>query len=684
MSQLPGKFLQDLSALPEDLSGLPTRDRTLGAFVLVRKLGAGSYAQVCLANEVFLDSVVRTVALKLFPLQSPAPVDRSLRSGSTGIMRDPLAEEARMLCQVEHPNVVRYHTLTVDHDKGVAALVMEYVAGTSVKRMLEDRDTLGINDVLGIGIAVASALTAVHAAGLVHRDVNPANVVEADGVYKLIDFGVAATISKTAGADPSTSPGNRGSGPFSLSGGGTNGFVDPECLANGEVATDQSDLYSLGALLFTCLTGKTPAGAASQGGGPSRAVLYGAEPAPRVASVRPDVPQALAVIIDSLLAPLRAKRPRMAEQIARELEAIRAERMGRKRKLPPEDVGPFRGLQRFEQGDRDVLFGRTAEVASAVEAMRARPILTLVGHSGSGKSSLARAGILPAIADGALQGWPWEWDSAVACPGVNPKASVCTAISPFVPRAHFLEPEALVDALVERVQSQGRGFVLLLDQAEELTTVSQGEQRDWVVEWLDRTGAQVRPGLRVIVAVRQDLLQNLLTLGRFGRALVQATHIVSPLGDPAWSQVVDQALAAYGYSFEDDSLRDEILAEIRPVASAMPLVQFALSELWQHRDSDRKLIARRSQKAVGGISGALNRHADAALAELQRIGPTAAGVARSIFLELTTPQGTRTSVPLTELESRIGAPVVATVAGRLELARLLVSDSGGLTLAHVG
>lgn len=677
----------------------------LGPFVLLRKLGAGSFAQVWLANEVYLGTVVRTVALKLFPSQTIAAGDGSPRSGSGGSSRDTVVEEARLLCQVEHPNVVRFHTLTVDREKGVVALVMEYVAGTSIKRLLEDRDTLSVNDVLGVGIAVASALSAVHAAGLVHRDVNPANVVESGGVYKLIDFGIAAAMPKRfpdgvrpkrappgekiplelAGAKASTltvPESEAGSGPPSVGMAGTVGFIDPVCLADEQIATTQSDLYSLGALLFTCLTGKVPAAATSDGAGLKRGVLYGSEAAPPVRSVQPDVPAPLAALVDALLAPSRAKRPRMAEQIAKELEAIRAELTGRKRVLPPEEIGPFRGLQRFESEDRDVYFGRTAELASAVEAMRARPILTLVGHSGSGKSSLARAGLLPAIADGALQGWPRKWDSAIACPGANPKASVCSALSPFVPRAHFLAPEALVDALVERVESQNRGFVLLLDQAEEITTVSEGKGRDWVVEWLERMGAQMRPGLRVIVAVRQDLIQNLLTLGRLGRTLVQATHIVAPLSEAAWSQVIDQALAAYGYAFEDDALREEVLAEIRPAVSAMPLVQFALSELWQQRDRKRKMLTRRGHTAIGGVAGALDRHADAALGELHEVGPTASSVARSILLELTTAQGTRTSLPLTELENRIGSPIVAIVAERLEAARLIVRDAGGMTLAH--
>src|SRR6185503_15013517 len=118
--------------------------------------------------------------------------------------------------------------------------------------------------------------------------------------------------------------------------------------------------------------------------------------------------------------------------VAIRLEQIKIELAGQRRALPPESVGPFRGLGRFEQGDRDVYFGRASEVAAALEMLRSRGVVALVGPSGSGKSSLARAGVLPAVADGALGGWPKRWDTAVVEPGKDPHAAIAAALAPFV------------------------------------------------------------------------------------------------------------------------------------------------------------------------------------------------------------------------------------------------------------
>jgi len=131
-------------------------------------------------------------------------------------------------------------------------------------------------------------------------------------------------------------------------------------------------------------------------------VLDGRAPAPPVATLASATPASLAELVDALLSPTRAGRPSSAEWVAIRLEQIRRELGGSSRRLPPDHVGPFRGLGRFEAVDRDVYFGRSSEVAAALETLRGRGLVALLGPSGSGKSSLARAGVLPAVhaADG--------------------------------------------------------------------------------------------------------------------------------------------------------------------------------------------------------------------------------------------------------------------------------------------
>jgi eukaryotic-like serine/threonine-protein kinase len=232
-------------------------------------------------------------------------------------------------------------------------------------------------------------------------------------------------------------------------GAGTLGYIDPECVSTGEPATPASDLYALGAMLFECLSGKLPC-AAGRARGIDRAVLNGTRRAPPFLEVLPDAPPALARIIDALLAPARRDRPKAASFVAVELERLRIALSGIDRALPPEDVGPFRGLGRFEEGDRDVYFGRAGEVAAALDLLRGLGLLALIGASGSGKSSLARAGVLPRVAEGALGGWPERWDTAIVTPGNDARGSVAAALAaldPPLPGAWAMTPEALIEAL---------------------------------------------------------------------------------------------------------------------------------------------------------------------------------------------------------------------------------------------
>jgi serine/threonine protein kinase len=680
----------------------PEPERRLGPFVLLEQLGRGSFAPVWLAREIYGSTEIRTAAVKLFAL------DRG-DEPSDAVHRARIIEEARSLCQVEHPNVVRFYSLSIDEARGVMGLAMEHVAGTALDRRLEREGRLPVGEALAVGTALASALAAVHQAGLVHRDVKPANVIEAADVYKLIDFGVASASAPSARESERAATERPVLDDIPLEGRGmrvteldaaaslvvtrrtastilagfvcgTLGYIDPVCIEEGAPADAASDLYALGATLFECLAGSVPAAlGAPQDVGLRGDVLDGRSPAPPLASVAPDVPPALARLIDSLLALKRDERPVSAEQVAIELDRIRSELAGRGRALPPSSVGPFRGLGRFEEGDRDVHFGRGSEVAAALEMLRSRGLVALVGPSGSGKSSLARAGVLPAVAEGALGGWPTEWDRAICEPGDDPRGALAASLMPFVPDAGDFSPDGLVSALAERVRATARGILLLVDQLEELATRSAEPGRAFLAALLGRLGERPLPGVRVLVTARRDLLGPLIALGPLGKALIRGSVLIEPMTALAWATVLDQALAAYGYSLEDEALRGELAAEIEETASAMPLLQFALTELWDKRDQTQKKVTRGGLLAIGGLAGALERHAERTLAALD--GPRGREAARAVLLALTTPQGTRASRRRDDLAHAAGAGGEAAIVA-LEQARLILAGEEGVTLAH--
>jgi len=311
----------------ESLLERPLSERRLGPFVLVEPLGRGGFAPVWLAKEIHGETELRAAAVKLFTLDAAPDVH------AVETRRREILEEARALCSVEHPNVVRFYAPAVDEASGVMGLAMEYAAGAPLDRRLAERGCLSIVDALDVGAAIASALAAVHRAGLIHRDVKPANVIEAAGVYKLIDFGIAAAdtpdrVSPVAGRRPKA-----GTATVSIPGllkipCGTIGYIDPVCLASGEPATSASDVYALGAMLFECITGKLPAAAWAEPARLREEVLDGRAPSPSLHDAAPDVPSALSNLVDAMLAPDRSRRPPSAEVVAKELTRLRSEIAG--------------------------------------------------------------------------------------------------------------------------------------------------------------------------------------------------------------------------------------------------------------------------------------------------------------------------------------------------------------------
>jgi TPR repeat protein/serine/threonine protein kinase len=347
-----------------ELVELPEGERRLGPFRLVQQLGHGGFAPVWLAKEVFGDAELRTVAVKLFSLAAHAlDPERASQASAAARHKDQVIHEAKALCKVEHPNVVRFYSIAVDEARGVVGLGMEYVTGTPLDRKIADAGKLPVDVALEVGIAVASALAAVHRAGLVHRDVKPSNVVEADGVYKLIDFGIASAETDAAegaaarprkqvvlddlpfevvgtkmsmlaaaytvrpdGTDTAVA-----SSPLFVS--GTVGYIDPVVVSTGVQASGSSDLYGLGSLLYECLSGKVPACASARhGSGLAGDVLDGRSRARPVRELAPEVPDALAKIVDALVGPTREERPASAESVASELRRLRDE--GRAPTLP--------------------------------------------------------------------------------------------------------------------------------------------------------------------------------------------------------------------------------------------------------------------------------------------------------------------------------------------------------------
>ena len=697
----------------------------VGPFRLVAQLGEGGFAPVYLAAEEYGGIEVRVVALKLF---------FTARVGPT--LFEQVVAEARALSRVEHRNVVRYYQIHEDRQAGIFALAMEHVRGESLGARLERSGPLPLPEVLAIGSAVASALAAVHAAGLVHRDVKPDNVIDAGGVHKLIDFGIATRRRSGPAGSLSGLPAL----PTSVSGlvapqssrpmlpndadtdlveerqertlvlgapqtqllgnpamaatstvedplgnvlAGTMGYIDPACLATGAPPDPSSDLYALGAMLYELVSQRLPASPGRNSTEIKHSVVYGVEPAPSLREIAPDVPEEVARLIDSLVDPDRNRRPRHAEAVAAEIDRLRRG-IGRPRVLPPE--GPFRGLDAFDERHRDVFFGRASDLAIALESLRGRSVLALIGPSGSGKSSLALAGVVPAVVEGELGGWPRHFEPVKLRPGRFPRMAVDEAFAPLFGRGLAgVAPDVFLATLASRVEASEKGIVLYVDALEELVTVSDPRERDWFADVLATIARSPSPGVRVVVTARRDFLDGLLALPALGAVLARSVQLVAPLGGRAFVEALEERLAAYGFALEDPSMFDELSRELATAPEAMPLFEFALARLWNERDPQTRRLGRAALARIGGISGALEQHAEGTLRGLvaQR-GPAAEPATRAVLVALTTASGTRVRRSLDEIAGEVGGDraLVEAVLGTFEQARLVVVEEGRYTLAH--
>ena len=215
--------------------------------------------------------------------------------------------EAQVLATLNHPNIVRYvaHGRT---DKGELYMAMEWIEGHSLSQRIADAGGLSVADSLAVASQLASALAFAHARGIIHRDIKPSNVYVLDGtlVPKLLDFGIA----RLAQAARLTSNG------MML---GTPGYMAPEQTRGAASVSARADVFSLGCLLFKCLTARPPFIGDDMRGLMAQ-VLF--EPAPRVASLKPEIPAALDALVDRMLAKEASLRPADGAVVLAELRSI--------------------------------------------------------------------------------------------------------------------------------------------------------------------------------------------------------------------------------------------------------------------------------------------------------------------------------------------------------------------------
>lgn len=285
-----------------DASGSePPSARRLSEFVLGREVGRGALGIV---HEAVDRASGETLAVKC--VRPDLRLDqRMLRI---------FLREIEIICALDHPHIVR--TLAVGEDSGSLWFAMERVPGTDLDRRVQERGPLSPFEAAEMGIGLLRALAHAHAEGVVHRDIKPSNVMlcdRAEGLLvKVVDFGMAKRFLD-AGATAITRTGEPR---------GTLLFASPECLRDAKRARPAADLYSASATLYFALTGRPYFDEGLDGRNVYTAVL-GAQLLP-LSARRPDVPPALAAVVESAIRERPEDRPASAAAMLRALVAASA------------------------------------------------------------------------------------------------------------------------------------------------------------------------------------------------------------------------------------------------------------------------------------------------------------------------------------------------------------------------
>ncbi len=333
----------------------------------------------------------------------------------------------------------------------------------------------------------------------------------------------------------------------------------------------------------------------------------------------------------------------------------------------PTSVGaraPWPGLAAFTGADAALYCGREREVEAFANRLRAQPLLAVVGPSGAGKSSFIQAGVLPALSA--------TWSELTLRPGPRPMVALAARLrrSGIAAEPDGGSPEQIGAALRAAAEKSGP-IVLVVDQFEEVFTLCRDPaERDRFAAALAGAARSVDDPLRVLLTLRDDFLVRCERLAPLRHRL---THGLAVLATPApgdLRRILVEPAARAGYEFDDPELPDRMVAEVAGEEGALVLLSFTAAKLWELRDRQFRQLRARSFDSLGGVGGALARHAETVLAGLTSAGQR---TAREAFRHLATAEGTRSVLGRDELIDMLGEEA-RPVLDRLVADRLLTAS----------
>jgi len=656
---------------------------------VTKLVGSGGMGEVYLARDTRLG---RRVALKLVRPDTLGNHDAVQR----------FLFEAQVTARFNHPHIVTIYG--VGEHEGRPYVALEYLEGQSLRERLQER-SVGAKEAARIGLAIAEALVEAHGSEVLHRDLKPENVmVPPDGRLRVVDFGLAKaidasavdamTVTLTAGRSAA-----HGEALFASEAGAIRGtplYMAPEqwlCTTVGPA----SDVWALGLMLYEMLAGRLP---------------YAGMPVFRLcAQVCSEAPvpwfepsEALPSEVDAMMRQCLAKNPDERPSAGQAAAVLRGYVQG-SAVLSAAEGSPFRGLLPFSEQHSGWFFGRDAEVEEFLERLRHETVLPVVGPSGAGKSSFVQAGVIPRLRERGplvlLSLRPGEHPfQALASRLLRADSSITRSTPTTTSRANGDQDREAERDLAAALQSGSTSLavelqktadrthaqvVLLVDQLEELyALVESRDTRRAFLEAICGSADDPSERVRVILTLRDDFLGKLAETPATQRMLGRITLLRSP-GEDALREIVSRPVALAGYRYEEASLVDGMLAAVRGEPACLPLLQFACSQLWEGRDRTARVLRRATYESMGGVEGALARHADGVIE-----GMTAQQTreAKHVLLRLVTPESTRRAVKRATLIEGLGSDAAA-VLDRLVESRVVVSrkgkaeaEQGEIELAH--
>ncbi|GIK40737.1 MAG: hypothetical protein BroJett011_45700 [Chloroflexota bacterium] len=577
------------------LTGQSLVGKNLGKYYITTQLSDEGRAEVYKAHHPDLSRFVAIKVIHIPLIKSQDFVERFKR-------------KATAVSALRHPGIAPI--LDYDQVDDLCFTVMEFIQGFTLDAELQERKLRGhpvpLAEACRLINLLASAIDYAHIHGVIHGDLTPHSIVLATSEQPILtNFEIAPNNNGPSSLDSSDYAS------------GLPAYTSPE-EAQGKGVDERSDIYTLGVILYEILTGRTPFT-----GDTPMAVMHQhiSEPPPLPTTINPEIPGAVERVVLKALDKQPSNRYQTAGSLANELRL--AIGLAPSKPIPPEiGVGshppnqpsqelrqpiprrPYKFLNAYGPEDATIFFGRDRDRWQLLSKIVAYRLVLLYGKSGTGKTSLIRAGLIPELAE---RGYHPVYARTLT----NPCAAIATTVNATL--ATPAPPQPTLHAyLRQALQAMPDQLVLFIDQFEELFTQVDPQTRAAFIEDLGRAYADEALKFKIVLSLREDFLAELSAFKPYIYDIFYNEHRLERLTPDEAREAIIGPAALYGLSFED-GLIERILADLSATQIDPPQLQIVCDELYEALDTNEKVINARHYEQLGGARAILIGYLDRVL-----------------------------------------------------------------------